>query len=335
MASIYKKIILFSSFLLLIIGTALSQSDVVLHTIKQGETLSALALKYSTSVGDIMRLNGMNSKSQLKIGEAIKIPSKGAAASVIEVPKKEIVKPLPVIKQPETSVTITDVTYTVLKGESLYGIAKKYKTTEAQLKTWNNLKDDKIKIGQVIVVGKEPYEKSTIPVTPKLETAKPIEDKPVAVTKPSTQPTRDAELTTLNSGSAKVTKPENTPIVPVKEVTKNDPTPISTNIKYVTNEGYFASYFNRKEKSNNTITGDAAIFKTTSGWTDKKYYVLLNDVTQGTIVRLTANNKSVCAKVLGPLPDIKEDAGLLLRVSNAAAAVLGIEDTKFGIVVNY
>ncbi len=335
MASIYKKIILFSSFLLLIIGTALSQSDVVLHTIKQGETLSALALKYSTSVGDIMRLNGMNSKSQLKIGEAIKIPSKAAAAAVIEVPKKEIVKPLPVIKQPETSVTITDVTYTVLKGESLYGIAKKYKTTEAQLKTWNNLKDDKIKIGQIIVIGKEPYEKSTIPVTPKLETAKPIEDKPVAVTKPSTQPTRDAELTTLNSGSAKVTKPENTPIVPVKEVAKNDPAPISTNIKYVTNEGYFASYFNRKEKSNNTITGDAAIFKTTSGWTDKKYYVLLNDVTQGTIVRLTANNKSVCAKVLGPLPDIKEDAGLLLRVSNAAAAVLGIEDTKFGIVVNY
>ncbi|MBC7720489.1 MAG: LysM peptidoglycan-binding domain-containing protein [Pedobacter sp.] len=335
MASIYKKILLFFAYSLLIIGTASAQNDVVLHTIKQGETLSALATKYGTSVGDIMRLNGMNSKSQLKIGEVIKIPSKATTATVVEVPKKEITKPLPVTKQPETNVTITDVTYTVLKGESLYGIAKKYKTTEAQLKIWNNLKDDKIKIGQVIVIGKEPMEKSTIPVTPKLETAKPIEDKPVAVTKPSTQPTRDAELTTLNSGSTKVSKPENTPVAPVKEVAKNIPAPITGNTKYVNNEGYFASYFDRKEKLNNTTTGDAAIFKTTSGWTDKKYYVLLNDVTQGTIVRLTANNKSVCAKVLGPLPDIKEDAGLLLRVSNAAAAVLGIEDTKFGIVVNY
>lgn len=335
MSSIYKKIILLFFFSLLIIGTASAQSDIVLHTIKQGETLSVLAIKYGTSVGDIMRLNGMNSKSQLKIGEAIKIPSKAITAIVVDVPKKEIVKPILSIKQPETNVTITDVTYTVLKGESLYGIAKKYKTTEAQLKTWNNLKDDKIKVGQIIVIGKEPMEKSTIPVTPKLETAKPIEDQPIAATKPSTQPTRDAELTTLNSGSAKVTKPENTPVAPVKEVAKNIPAPILANTKYVNNEGYFASYFDRKEKSSNTATGDAAIFKTTSGWADKKYYVLLNDVAQGTIVRLTANNKSICAKVLGPLPDIKEDAGLLLRVSNAAAAVLGIEDTKFGIVVNY
>ena len=202
MASIYKKVILLFSYSLLIIGIASAQNDVVLHTIQQGETLSALATKYGTSVGDIMRLNGMNSKSQLKIGEAIKIPSKTAATTVVDAPKQEIVKPVLSIKQPETNVTITDVTYTVLKGESLYGIAKKYKTTEAQLKTWNNLKDDKIKIGQVIVIGKEPIEKSTIPVTPKLETAKQIEDKPVAVTKPSTQPERDAELITLNSGSA-------------------------------------------------------------------------------------------------------------------------------------
>ena len=318
----------------IICSSASAQKNISLHTIKQGETLSALAKKYSTTVGDIMRLNGMNSKSQLKNGEVIKIPSATTPIPIIEAPNRAVIKPQATHKQLETSVTITDVTYTVFKGQSLYGIAKKFKTTEAQLKAWNNLPDDKIKIGQVIIVGKEPIERSTIPVILQPQTANPVEDRPEP-TKPSIQTKKDDESTTLNSGSAKVTKPEPTPIPPVKESVKTESTAILSNIKYVGNEGYFAEYFNRKEKSSNTTTGEASIFKSISGWNDKKYYVMINNITQGTIVRLTANNKSICAKVLAPLPDIKEDTGLLLRLSNAAAAVLGVEDAKFGVTLNY
>ncbi len=62
-------------FLLLIAPTVSAQSSrSVLHTLKEGETLSIIAAKYHTTVGDIMRLNGMNSKSVLKWGEQIKIP---------------------------------------------------------------------------------------------------------------------------------------------------------------------------------------------------------------------------------------------------------------------
>jgi len=43
----------------------------------------------------------------------------------------------------------------------------------------------------------------------------------------------------------------------------------------------------------------------------------------------------VYAKVLGPLPDVKEDYGLLLRISNAAATVLGVPDSKFSVKINY
>lgn len=334
MASILKKNTVFLLFLSIMMSIiAMAQNGSNLHIIKSGETLSALAVKYGTTVGDIMRLNGMDSKSQLKVGQAVKIPT--TAKTIIEEPKKELVpQPLPPAKQPETSVEISDITYTVLKGQSLYGIAKKYNTTEEQLMVWNNLPNDKIRSEQVLIVGKATSEKSTTASTPELEVVKPLK-KSVAI-KTATLPSKNEDLTVLNSGSAKVTSPENTPHQRTKDiVTTIELAPIQSNAKYIDSEGYFATYFNRKEKLINTATGMAAVFKTTSGWTDKKYYVLLNDVAQGTIVRLTANNKSICAKVLGSLPNIKEDGGLLLRISNAAAAVLGIEDTKFDVSVNY
>ena len=327
------NICLIVSITVSIVATA--QTSNIVHTIKKGETLSALAKKYATTVGNIMRLNGMNAKSQLTIGQTIKIPTgtKTATNTSIEVPKKQVIPHLvPTILKPETSVTITDITYVVVKGQSLYGIAKKFNTTEAQIKTWNNLPDNKIKIGQLLIVGKEPIEKSTIPVITKPEVIKTIVDKPTANIKP-VQPTE--ELTVLSAGSAKITKPEITTLPTAKEIVKPEPLLVPTSIKYMETEGYFAGYFNGKEKTSNTITGSAAVFKTTSGWTDKKYYVLINDINQGSIVRLTVNNKSICAKVLGPLPTIKEDNGLLLRLSNSAAAMLGIEDMKFDVAVSY
>ena len=63
---------------------------------------------------------------------------------------------------------------------------------------------------------------------------------------------------------------------------------------------------------------------------------LMNDVPVGSVVRITGvSNKSVCAKVLGPLQEAKGAPGLLVRISNSAAAVLGINDTKFPITVTY
>ena len=40
--------------------------------------------------------------------------------------------------------------YTVKKGDSLYSIAQKYKTTVGEIISLNYLKDDKLQIGQVL-----------------------------------------------------------------------------------------------------------------------------------------------------------------------------------------
>jgi hypothetical protein len=70
--------------------------------------------------------------------------------------------------------------------------------------------------------------------------------------------------------------------------------------------------------------GQAAVFKSTSGWNDGKYYALMTNITPGTIVKVTntINNRSIYAKVLGEIPTGRESEGLIIRVSNAAAAEL-------------
>lgn len=101
--------------------------------------------------------------------------------------------------------------------------------------------------------------------------------------------------------------------------------------------GAFAGLFSKTtQRSANTKSGEAATFKSTSGWQDKKYYVLMNDVAPGTILKITSNNnKVVYAKVLGNMPEMKENTGLLLRISNSAASSLGIIDPKFLVEVSY
>ncbi|MCX8022326.1 MAG: LysM peptidoglycan-binding domain-containing protein [Syntrophorhabdaceae bacterium] len=50
------------------------------------------------------------------------------------------------------SILFADTTYVVKKGDNLYSIAKKFKTTADKLKQLNGLKSDKLKLGQQLIV---------------------------------------------------------------------------------------------------------------------------------------------------------------------------------------
>lgn len=55
------------------------------------------------------------------------------------------------VRKPST-ITVKKKTHTVKKGETMYSLAKKYKTTIKQLQTWNNMRDYNIKPGQILKV---------------------------------------------------------------------------------------------------------------------------------------------------------------------------------------
>ncbi len=109
-----------------------------------------------------------------------------------------------------------------------------------------------------------------------------------------------------------------------------------TNNTKEVDEGFFASSFaaQRKAASFQTLEGTAAVFKSVSGWEDKKFYVLTNQLPVGTIVRITTSDlKSICAKVINVLPEMGN--AIQYRLNDAAAAILGITNKTFQVSVTY
>jgi hypothetical protein len=101
-------------------------------------------------------------------------------------------------------------------------------------------------------------------------------------------------------------------------------------------EGFYASSFAAQKKANafQTIEGTASVFKSVSGWEDKKFYVLTNELPVGTIVRVTTSDlKSICAKVINVLPEVGN--AIQYRLNDAAVAILGITSKTFKVSVTY
>ncbi len=319
----------------------------VVHTAKKGESLQTISNQFGLSVAKLSSINKKAASSILKIGEKIKIP-------VTEFNRLTV-------KGKDKNAPLYHVTQ---KGENLYRISQTNKVPAASLKDWNSLKSDNLKKGQLIIIGfmvnaktqtgNQKSEKLTATVS-ELPTA---DDKINVETKQAELPKKDINASQsvvipVNSNPS-VIPPSQVKIPPSKQSTQ---TPIvksimvtealspATKIEVLNeylpkegDEGFFANAYQEhgKQLEKQFHSGDAAIFKTISGWTDHKYYILMNDVAAETIVRITGpNNKSICAKVLGPLQETKGGSGLLLRMSNSAASSLGITDPKFTVTVTY
>lgn len=314
-----KKTLLTAGLSLVIAGSVMAQS--ISHKIIKGETLSAIALKYGTTVGDIMRLNGMNASSKLAIGQIVKIPS--AAKKTNDA----------VAINHENQVNANTKEHIVQKSETLYGISKKYNVTISQIKQWNNLSNENIQIGQKLIVSNS----SNINT---VQTASPKEELPTKQVEANNNKNQVEDNTEVNNATEqKSIKATSIEVVPATTIT-TDPNKSSTEKiapSDIPVEGFFKNDFLRESAVTEikTIDGTGMVFKSTSGWDDRKYYILMNDAPVGSIVKVTANNKTIYAKVLWKLEEMKLNEGLKFRLSDAAANALGIADNKFNLIIEY
>lgn len=309
------------------------------HTIAKGETLSGLAKKYSTTVGDIMRLNGMHADSKLIIGQKIKIPDAGKA-----VPKTEEVAPAKSVVEAAPKVTANtntaDGIHIVKKGETLYSISKKYGVSIDKLKLWNNLQKDNIEVGEELAVDakaiaeaqvdREQKQKQAASVSVEQKTV--VEDAGQANTKTATVPPAGKNVADKKTAVAVVTPP----VIDID--TKSETPGKQLTAAADGSDNFFSKDFGTAKTAGElkTIAGASGIFKTASGWDDKKFYILMNDAPTGSVVKVkSASGNIVYAKVLWPIDDIKANDGLVFRISDAAASALGIGDQKFGLIVQY
>lgn len=130
-----------------------NMSDRGVHVVKKGETLSTIAKKYHVTVKQLKTWNNLKSDN-LKIGQKLVVYSSGAPAKQSQQAnsntgsgKNESSKP-----SASSSPQQTEKIHVVKKGETLDKISKMYKCSIADLKKWNNLKTNTIKIGQKLKV---------------------------------------------------------------------------------------------------------------------------------------------------------------------------------------
>lgn len=153
---------------------AVKSSEGIVHRVAAKETMFSIARYYNVSVDDIKAWNNLKD-GNLSIGQEILIKQKTA-------------EPAQAAKPPVTSAK----THTVGPKETLYSIAKMYGMTVTQLKEWNNIPGDELKIGQVLSVAAP-----TTGSTP----AAPVVAPAASTTPPQTTPAVSSpEVTKISEG---------------------------------------------------------------------------------------------------------------------------------------
>lgn len=298
----------------------------LVHTISAKETWYSIGRLYNATPKEIASYNNTTIENALSIGQQLRIPL--TAGNFSQNGLKE------------ANEVFIPLYHTVQEKEWMYRISVNHNKVPIELlEKWNNISRDNAKAGTNLIVGflKVKQEQSAlakkgaenvISSPPVQNEAVPAKKEEVIVKKEESKPT--LEETKKSEITPDTKKPEIAPESKKPEAVTETKTVDNINFR----GGYFKPHYMESGKETSGVSG---IFKSTSGWNDGKYYALMNNVPVGTIVKVNfpSTNKSIYAKVLGQLPDMKESIGLAIRISDAAATELGAGHNKFSVDVKY
>jgi LysM repeat protein len=313
-----------------------SKGFYVEHTVAPKQGLFPIGRLYNVHPRHIAAFNNLDFNKGLAIGQVIHIPLSDTNFS------QTVNKGVPVY-------------YRVDGNESLANISiKNRKLLAADLRQWNNLSVDNVPAGTKLIVGfliTSEMKDKVVTVTEKMKETPPAKEEKeqgvAEITKPEPEVKKEEPVVVKEKADKGEVKKDESVVVkepPMKtETKKEEPVTRKTEEKPDAETGgsYFKQHFDKQVKQwpvtkDQTVT--SGIFKTTSGWEDRKYYLLAGGIEPGTIVRVInpSNNKIVFAKVLSGMEVIRPNQGLDVRISDAAAAALAISETdKFIVKMNY
>jgi len=114
--------------------------------VQKGDTLYSISRKYQITVAELRTANNLSDSDVIKSGQALVIPS-------ADISNAAALSTTPGTDNRTRTNTDAAAAYTVQKGDTLYGIARKYNIKLAQLLSLNNMGNDAvIKTGQKLVV---------------------------------------------------------------------------------------------------------------------------------------------------------------------------------------
>ncbi len=290
------------------------------HKVTAKENFYSVGRLYNAPPKEIAALNGLDMSKGLSLGQTIRIPLLATNFS-------------------QTINEGTPVYYKVSDKESLMKVSNaNNKVSLENLRRWNNLSGDNVSAGNKLIVGF--IVGGQMPVVAKQETGKIKPEKELVVEKKEPEKIKEQKEPVVEKKmEEKIDDRDNKLASPKSELN----TVIMDNVikSDAPAQGYFKPFFDQQIKispisRNQTVT--SSIFKTASGWQDAKYYMLIDGVQPGTILKIInpANNKTVYAKVLGQMSGIRLNTGFDIRISNSAATALEISETdKFIVKLSY
>ncbi|MDR7588855.1 MAG: LysM peptidoglycan-binding domain-containing protein [Armatimonadota bacterium] len=128
------------------------------HVVRPGETLYQIALRYGVPVDALAAANGIADPARIRAGQVLRIPAAGArpvrpsAAPRIAPPSVQTSARGPRADLASVQVRRISLRYTVGRGDTLYGIARRFGVTVHALRGANGLRSDLIHPGQRLVV---------------------------------------------------------------------------------------------------------------------------------------------------------------------------------------
>lgn len=293
----------------------------LIHKVVPKENFYSIGRMYNVTARALASYNNLQFENGLSVGESIKIPltetnflQSGSAG------KGEVLIPVYHLVQPK---------------EGLYRVSINFnKVPLTTIKKWNHMRSDIVSAGTPLIIGYLKVNKNESALANKA--VKPDVDVAGNDTNPQPIPP--------------VVNPERLPPVKVpdadkqeqKEVQTEAPKETMTTVNTKSNINFSGGYFKKlyadevEKKSPVNEAGAGGTFKSTSGWQDGKYYCFNNNASPGSVIKVTDNatGKSVYAKVLDAIPDIKQNTGLTIIISNSAAEELGSGD-KFDCALSY
>jgi len=118
------------------------EATYVIHYVRPGETVSGIARRYRTTSRAIARLNRLRRNYLIRPGQRLKVPSRGYKA--------------PRVSRPAAAPALTTrngkSVYKVRRGDSLYRIATGFGLTVNEMREANGLTDNRLRVGQELVV---------------------------------------------------------------------------------------------------------------------------------------------------------------------------------------
>jgi len=305
------------------------------HVVVAKENWYSIGRLFNLPPHDIANFNNLAFDKPLEVNTVLKIP-----LTAQNFDQKQV---------KSTGETLVPIYHVVQDKEWMFKISSTYNDVPVtSLEKWNKIKRDEVKEGIPLIVGylkvKTDLSPLAIGIASNPATASSVTDIATKTSKPTDVP---APVTTVATSSKSPSSPpaaNEKPMVSTLSSTvpsnATTATPVSNTAERVnnyalshSNGGFFSTDYAGNGK---TASGTAGTFKSTSGWSDGKYYALMNAVPVGSIIRVTGTNgKTIYAKVLGQLPEMQESNGLLIRISNAASAELGLGEGKFPVEVKY